>query len=210
VEYRARVKICGITKQEDAMAAARLGADAVGFVFADSPRKVTLEQAMDIGSKLPPFVARVGLFVNADPAAIREAWGKLSLDLVQLHGDETPSFCEALNDLRTMKAFRIGRKEDLDAVFQYSSVHAVLLDARVKGLRGGSGRSFPWEWLESWKAPKPWILAGGLDPTNVEAAISRWKPYAVDVSSGVESEPGIKSQDKIRRFMEAVHRTRYS
>ena len=190
--------------------AARLGADAVGLVFAESPRRIDLASAAEISAHLPPFVSRVGLFVNADAATVREAWRTVPLDLVQLHGDESPAFCAELGDLRTMKAFRIGSRRDLEEVFEYDSVQAILLDSKVKGVRGGSGHAFPWEWLDRWTPHKPWVLAGGLTPDNVEEAVSRWSPYAVDVSSGVESEPGVKSQEKIRRFMEAVRRARLS
>lgn len=202
---RVRAKICGITRSEDARAASELGADAVGFVFAESPRQIDVARARQICEDLPPFLIRVGLFVDSDPGMVRDVARDVPLDVVQLHGDETPQFCASLMDLRVIKAFRIGDPMDLEEISRFRTVHSVLLDAKVEGVHGGTGLSFPWEWLASWKAPKPWILAGGLNADNVREAVLRLKPYAVDVSSGVEIGPGLKSMDKMRHFMEVLH-----
>lgn len=196
-----KVKICGITRPEDARQAADLGADAIGMVFAPSPRQIELKRASEIVQVLPPFVTRVGLFVDASREVILRAVSEVPLDVVQLHGEETPEYCESLAPIRLIKAFRLGHPEDLVQTESYARVSAILLDTKVKGRTGGTGVSFPWEWLTGWRPSQRWILAGGLSPSNVRAALAVIRPYAVDVSSGVEDRPGEKSVSKMASFI---------
>jgi len=198
-----RVKICGITRLEDALAAAELGADALGFnLWPGSPRFVRPEAAREIVARLPPFVAAVGVFVNQPPAEVVRLAAAAGVALVQLHGDEAPRDCEGLG-LRVIKAFRVAGEEDLAAIPAYGSVAAVLLDSRSQGF-GGSGRAFDWELARRAAGPKPLVLAGGLGPGNVAQAIRTVRPYAVDTASGVESSPGVKDREKMARFLGAA------
>ncbi|GAV30971.1 MAG: phosphoribosylanthranilate isomerase [Coriobacteriia bacterium] len=202
---RTRVKICGIRNEADAALAVAAGADALGVVLAESPRQVTLEQARRALRAVPPFVARVGVFVDAEQDLVAEAARVLGLSAVQFHGDETPEEC-ASAPLPVVKAFRIGGVEDLAGIDAYrGSVAAVLLDARVPGARGGTGVPFDWEAvrgaLPTWV---PVVVAGGLCADNVRAAVRTLRPYAVDVSSGVEAAPGVKDATKVEQFMAAV------
>jgi phosphoribosylanthranilate isomerase len=195
------VKICGITNLEDAQVAVEAGADALGFVFyAPSPRAVTPEQARLIINTLPPFVTAVGLFVDASAQLIHEIVEQCRLDCVQLHGRETPDLCDAVR-CRVIKAFRIKDADSLTHLPRYR-VSAYLLDAYVEGaLPGGTGASFAWELASKAKPYGPVILAGGLTPDNVEAAIRQVRPYGVDVSTGVERAPGLKDHQKVRAFI---------
>ena len=202
---RVRVKICGVTRRQDAEAAAALGADAIGLnFFAKSPRKVQINEALAITKGLPPFLCRVGLFVNTLKETILEAAATIPLDVVQLQGDESPDFCADLAPLKVIKAIRVGKTEDLESARSYCNVASILFDAKVPGVRGGTGETFPWEWLRDWADPVPFILAGGLSPQNVREAITLSRPLAVDVSSGVEDRPGAKSTEKMTSFMAAV------
>lgn len=205
-----RVKICGITQAADAAAAVEAGADALGFVFVPgTPRHVTAEQATALVCVLPPFVSRVGLFVDAPLDEIRHTVRAVGLDTVQLHGAETPPCCEALLGVATrLKAFRVRGPETLLEVNRYGgSVEAYLLDAYVPGVAGGTGATFDWELaVAARELGRPLILAGGLTPETVGDAVRRVRPYAVDVSSGVERAPGRKDPDKIRRFIREVRR----
>lgn len=199
-----RIKICGITRVEDALAAARLGADAVGLVFyAGSPRAVTPQRAREIIDALPPFVVPVGLFVNADAAAVRDTLAVAPVQLLQFHGDETPDFCAGFGR-PFLRALRVRAGADL---LQYSrEFHAakgLLLDAWVEGVHGGTGATFDWSLIPP-DLPLPVILSGGLNPDNVEQAVRRVRPWAVDVSSGVESAKGIKDAAKIEAFINGV------
>ena len=203
---RARVKICGITNRADALAACEAGADALGFVFyPDSPRYVAPERAAEISRAMPPFVTRVGLFVNAAAAEIERVSGQARLDLLQFHGDESAAFCAGF-DLPWIKAVRMRDGIDLRQVrAQYAAARALLLDSHVAGVYGGSGQSFCWQRVPS-ALGRCVILAGGLRAENVGAAIRAVQPYAVDVSGGVEREPGRKDHAAMRRFIEAVNR----
>jgi len=205
-----RVKICGITQPEDAGAAVEAGADALGFVFVPgTPRFVTVEQAAAVVRALPPFVSKVGLFVDAPLNEIRETVRVVGLDTIQLHGAETPQFCEALRGVATrLKAFRVRGPETLGDVNRYEgTVEAYLLDAYVPGIAGGTGATFDWELaVAARELERPLILAGGLTPETVANAVRRVRPYAVDVSSGVERAPGRKDPDKIDRFIREVRR----
>ena len=199
-----RVKICGITRVEDGVACARLGADAIGLVFyAPSPRNVSVDQARAIIAALPPFVTTVGLFVDAAPSEVQAVLAQLPLDILQFHGNETPEYCRGFGRAY-LKALRV--KPGLDLV-QYASAYpdakALLLDAHVEGVAGGSGQAFDWRLIPA-RLPLPVILSGGLNPANVTEAIRRVQVVAVDVSSGVEASKGIKDADKITAFMQGV------
>jgi phosphoribosylanthranilate isomerase len=195
-----RVKICGITNNEDALAAVESGADALGFVFAKSPRQVTKEQARDIIEKLPPFVSPVGVFVDEKADTIKEICGFCGIHTVQLHGNEAPLYLNDLKGYKIIKAFRVKDEDDLKPLTNYKS-HAFLLDSYVKGVMGGTGVPFKWEITRQAHKYGAIILSGGLTPENVREAICIVKPYAVDVSSGVESSPGKKDKLLVKRFI---------
>lgn len=201
---RTRAKICGITRVEDARIAVASGADAIGLVFyAKSPRHVSIETAAEIVASLPPFVDAVGLFVDADPAEIDRVLNQVRLDLLQFHGDETPACCEAFA-MPYIKALRVRQEVNLlQYATDFASARALLLDAYQEGVAGGTGQTFDWDLIPQ-NLPKPVILAGGLTPHNVGEAIRRVRPYAVDVSGGVEREKGIKDADKMAAFMRGV------
>ena len=195
-----RVKICGITAVEDALLAVEAGADALGFVFhVKSPRNISPENAKSIIQALPPFVQTVGLFVNAPIEMVNDVSDFCGLDLVQLHGDESREFCDRVNR-RVIKAFRIKDRSSLDPLGDYR-VAGYLLDAWAPSAYGGTGHSFSWELAVAAKRYGTIILAGGLTPENVRSAVEIVAPYAVDVSSGVESAPGRKDPDKVREFV---------
>ncbi|MBF0621365.1 MAG: phosphoribosylanthranilate isomerase [Magnetococcales bacterium] len=198
---RVRIKVCGITRPSDLDAAVEAGVDAVGFVFFErSPRNVTVEQAAALSKRLPPFVSAVGLFVNAGRDEIQRITDLCPLDIIQLHGDETPADCLNL-PRRVVKAIRVATAEDLQGLDRYP-LSGLLLDAKVAKAYGGTGTAFDWDLLANYQPPHPLILAGGLGPDNVAEAVERVRPFAVDVSSGVESAPGIKDPKKIRRFVQ--------
>lgn len=203
-----RSKICGITRIEDALAAVEAGADAIGLVFyGKSPRAVGVEQAAAIVQALPPFVTTVGLFVDMPRDQLQQLLQRLPLDLLQFHGDESPADCEG-HGRPYIKALRVRPGEDVAAaVAPYSGARGILLDTFVEGVPGGTGASFDWSLVPE-NAAKPIILAGGLDADNVAAAIRQVRPYAVDVSGGVEASKGIKDAGKIRAFVQAVRDAR--
>ena len=199
-----RIKICGITRVEDALVAARLGAHAIGMVFyAGSPRAVTPEQARIIIDALPPFVVPVGLFVNADAQTVRETVAVAPVQLLQFHGDETAEYCGGFA-LPYLRAVRVRAGTDLlQYARKFRAAKGLLLDAWVEGARGGTGAVFDWSLIPG-DLPAPVILSGGLNPDNVEQAVRRVRPWAVDVSSGVESAKGIKDVRKMEAFMTGV------
>jgi phosphoribosylanthranilate isomerase len=201
---RTRVKICGITREEDALAAVAAGADAIGLVFyPPSPRSVTLEQAEAITRHLPPFVTVVGLFVNAEAETIRESTRAGRVSLIQFHGQECPAYC-AQHGLPWLKAIRMKDDLDLDkAAADYAGASALLLDAYRPGVPGGTGETFDWARIPSHLGERI-VLAGGLNPDNVAEAVRQVRPYAVDVSGGVEAEKGIKDSARIAAFMRGV------
>ena len=201
---RVRIKICGITRAEDALAAIRLGADAIGLVFyPDSPRAVSIDTARRIAGMLPPFVTRVGLFVNATGDEINKVLQAVALDLLQFHGAEDPSAC-ARYSKPYIKAVRMGDGVDVSGeARRYAGASALLLDAYVKGKHGGTGTTFTWSGIPA-NVGKPIILAGGLTAGNVANAIRQTLPYAVDVSGGVESGKGIKDARKMAEFIREV------
>lgn len=206
---RVRVKICGITRAEDAAAAVDAGADALGFVFyADSARAISLNQACRICRDLPPFVARVALFLEPAAADVQAVLDRLRPDMLQFHGRETPEFCGRFA-WPYMKSVPMGDEQvNLPAWAEhYADARALLLDANRAGAAGGSGESF--DWHRDMDVPKlPIVIAGGLHADNVGEAIERFAPYAVDVSSGVEAAPGIKDGRRLREFLAAVSRAR--
>lgn len=200
---RTRIKICGLTRPEDMVAAIEAGADALGLVFyPPSPRFVDLEKAASLARLVPPFVTTVGLFVNAEPQVVRETLAAVPLHLLQFHGDEDESYCQQFNR-PYVKAARMKPGVDLlQYVSAFPSAQAILLDAFVEGF-GGGGKVFDWNLIPG-ALPKPLILSGGLDAGNVGEAVVRVRPAAVDVSSGVEAAKGIKDAKKIHAFVSAV------
>jgi phosphoribosylanthranilate isomerase len=201
---RVKVKVCGIRSLDEARAAQDLGVDALGFNFWEhSPRYITPDSAGEMIGSLSPFVACVGVFVNEDPTRVREFHLKSGLSAVQLHGDETPDYCRALAPIKSIKAFRI-RAGFNPASVRAFPVAAILLDAGVSGKFGGTGESFDWRIALDVKEYAHVILAGGLTFENVADAISRIRPAAIDVCSGIEAEPGRKDLGKMKRFMAEV------
>jgi phosphoribosylanthranilate isomerase len=199
-----RVKICGITRPQDALAAARAGADAIGLMFCGtSPRHVTRDQAREIARALPPFVTTVGVFVDPSAEDIGAALDAVPLHLLQFHGDEEPGFCDGFG-VEYIKAARVRPGFDLvEYGARYPRAKALLVDAFVPGVHGGTGQAFDWSLVPA-GLPLPLVLSGGLTPSNVAEAIRRLRPWAVDVSSGVEAAKGIKDADKIAAFMQGV------
>jgi phosphoribosylanthranilate isomerase len=196
-----RVKICGITRAQDLHAACDAGADALGFVFYEkSPRHLTIDAAAALVRELPPFVQGVGLFVNAEPTFIESVLQAVPLDLLQFHGDETPADCARFGR-PFIKAVRVNRDTDLlKCAADFDAARGLLLDAFVPGVPGGTGERFDWSLIPA-NLPKPVILSGGLTPDNVAEAVQRVRPWAVDVSSGVEVAKGIKDAHKIAQFI---------
>ena len=199
-----RTKICGITQVKDALCAAEQGADAIGLVFYEkSPRCVSIETAQKIVEKLPAFVSVVGLFVNQTADNIKEILKAVPLDYLQFHGDEPPEFCEQFHR-PYIKAIRVQNENDIQAALNnYKTARALLFDAHNPTQYGGTGDAFDWTMLPE-KINRQWILAGGLNPDNVLSAISATGAVAVDLSSGVEKEKGIKDHNKIKQLMEKI------
>lgn len=202
-----RIKICGITNLDDAMAAAELGADALGFNFyPESPRFIAPEAAAEIIYQLPPFILTVGIFVNEPEEKVREIHERTGIQVFQFHGDESPEFCERF-ERRVIKVFRVKDKESLHSIMHYKA-SAFLLDSHKDGLLGGTGVPFDWDLAQDAARSRRVILAGGLTPENVGEAIRRVKPYGVDVAGGVEKEKGIKDHGKIKKFIAEVRKAR--
>ncbi|SOB75225.1 phosphoribosylanthranilate isomerase [Marinobacter sp. LV10R510-11A] len=201
-----RVKICGLTRVEDVKAAVAKGADALGFVFYEpSPRAVTIEQAKVLAGHVPAFVSVVGLFVNPSEEQVREALDRIPLDLLQFHGDETPEFCSRFGR-RWIKAVRVQQAGQIEkALSDYHGASGLLVDAWDPERFGGTGHSFNWDLIPSERS-LPLILAGGLSSANVARAVEKVKPWAVDVSGGVEKSKGIKDIEKISDFIKEAHR----
>lgn len=211
-----RVKICGITNKADAFLATELGAHALGFVFAESPRKISPDAAARIIDALPPFITTVGVFVNHPAEDVREIAEYCGLHAVQLHGDETLAYCREFRQ-KVIKAFRLRNYTEIEEWFSQENGHdvaatpdadntvaAYLVDAYSRDQYGGTGISLRWELVRNLNLNRPLILAGGLNHLNIADAIRMVKPYAVDVSSGVELKPGKKDEHKMREFMRAV------
>lgn len=198
-----KVKICGIKNLNDAIIAIDYGADAIGFVFANSIRKISKDKARSIIRKLPPFVTTVGLFVNETAEYMEESCRFCGLDAIQLHGNEPPSIINKLKDIKTIKAFRIQSEKDITQITKYKP-NAILFDAYSENKMGGTGITFDWKIIRKLKTDIPIIVAGGLTYLNVSQAIQTVNPYGVDVSSGVETKPGQKDKRLIKKFLDAV------
>ncbi len=204
---RTRIKICGITRIEDALAVARAGADAIGLNFyAPSPRAVTIEQAKSIANALPPLVSTVALFVNAAPREVDEVISRLRPSILQFHGDEDAAYCTQFG-MPFLKAIRVGDGMTADDLLEYAkefhAARALLLDTLSRGVYGGSGESFDWQIIPDVMRRRI-VLSGGLQPGNVAAAVRMIRPFAVDVSSGVEIQKGVTDHAKIEKFIEEV------
>jgi phosphoribosylanthranilate isomerase len=199
------VKICGITNAGDARAAADAGADAVGFIFAESPRRVGIEEAREISLALPEYVLRVGVFVNEEPEEVLRISCEVGLDLAQLHGDETPQAVTAVREggVRVMKALRVRNAGSLEALNAYEA-DLLLLDAYSEKARGGTGEQFDWGMAKSLRGRDNIVVSGGLGPENVREAVALFEPYGVDASSSLEDEPGRKNGERVRRFVLAT------
>ena len=199
-EKQVKVKVCGMTSLKDALVAVEGGADAVGFIFyKKSPRSVTMKTVREIVLELPPFVDTVGVFVDETAEQVNKIADYCNLDIIQLHGDESPTFCKKIRR-KVIKAFRI---KDMQSVKKISNfqVSGFLLDTFSEKLHGGTGKVFDWNLALPAKKFGPVIMAGGLTPNNVQQAVRQIRPYGVDVCSGVESEPGIKDHKKVRAFL---------
>lgn len=200
-----KIKICGITNLEDALMAVEMGADALGFIFSEvSQRKISPERAEQIIPVLPPFIKTVGVFVNQSAEEIKEISAKTCIDVIQLHGHESPTFCRSFKQ-KVIKAIHVENKSDLFKMTEYK-VSAFVLDSKVEGKFGGTGRTFNWDFAVEAKKLGPVILSGGLNPENIAEAIDQVNPYAVDVASGVEVEPGVKDPDKVAAFIKEVRK----
>ena len=204
LQPRSRIKVCGITRLEDALAASALGVDAIGFVFyPNSPRYIEPARAAAIIRQLPPFVSAVGLFVNPTQDLIAEVLQTVPLGVIQLHGDESPEFCHSQRR-RVLKAIAVSDADDLKKAAAYNC--PLLLDAKAPaGVYGGTGKSFDWSLLQNFEHDYPLTLAGGLHAGNVQQALAVRQWFALDVSSGVEQSPGIKDAEKMRAFVAAVN-----
>lgn len=202
--YRTRVKICGLTSIEDALIAVNYGADAIGLVFyGPSPRYVEIDQACSIAKNIPAFVTKTALFVNPDKSYVKQVLAEVDIDLLQFHGDEGAEFCQQFGK-PYIKAVRMQETTDLQLLAdEFKTSSGLLLDAYIPGVPGGTGEKFNWEWIPE-SLGLPVILAGGLTAENVKQAIHTAKPWAVDVSGGVEASKGIKSEQKIKQFMQEV------
>jgi phosphoribosylanthranilate isomerase len=207
---RTRIKVCGITNIEDAKTAIRAGADALGFIFVESsPRYVSPEKAKEIVAQLPPFIHFVGVFVDSDPIEVEEIIDYCGLSYVQLHGREDAEYCSKLSHLATpcriIKAFRVGPGTLAQDFKPYEDcVKGFLLDTFVEGQEGGTGKSFDWSMIELLSLQLPVILAGGLTPENAADAVRAVRPFAIDINSGVEDEPGRKNYEKLQSLVKRV------
>ena len=199
------VKICGITNVEDARVAANAGADAVGLIFAESPRRVNVEEASTISLALPENIIRVGVFVDEEPAEILRISREVGLDLAQLHGDEAPEDVTAIRQggVKVMKALRVRDAISIEALDEYEA-DLILLDAYSERARGGTGQRFDWEVAKSSTGRDNIVVSGGLGPENVREAIEFFEPYGVDASSSLEDGPGRKNGERVRRFVLAA------
>ena len=197
-----KIKICGITNLEDALFSIENGANAIGFILAKSQRQVKPDQVRKIIEKLPPFIQKVGVFVNEMPSVISKIVRDTGLTAVQLHGEEIPHFCDSLLPLTVIKGVRVKGEIDIKMLQAYTNVSAYLLDSFVEGKKGGTGKVFDWKFaLMAKKHGKPVILSGGLSPSNILEALKKVAPYGVDVSTGVESKPGKKDKKKVKDFI---------
>ena len=197
-----KIKICGLTRRQDVLSAAELGADLLGFVFAKSPRRISPERMVEISKGLPEGVLKVGVFVDAPLAEVKEIAAFCSLDVLQLHGAENPDYEQVLNAYKVLKVYRLGSGRKLPESL-LNSYWAALFDTWLPDMAGGGGKVFDWRQVLPWSG-KRFFLAGGLTLENVGRAVEMTRPFGVDVSSGVEEKPGIKDAAKIKKFIEAV------
>jgi phosphoribosylanthranilate isomerase len=210
MNFKMRIKICGITNLEQAIAIANLGATAIGFIcFTKSPRYVKAESIREIADLFPKEIDRIGVFVNADIQEISSVVREGNLTGVQLHGDESPEFCQQLRrelpEIEFIKALRIKTPESVsEAEVYFNCVNTLLLDAYHPQLQGGTGKTINWEILKQFNSPLPWLLAGGLTPDNIQDALRQVKPMGIDLSSGVERSPGDKDLDKVARLFKQL------
>ncbi|MFC1523150.1 phosphoribosylanthranilate isomerase [Thermodesulfobacteriota bacterium] len=207
MKARTRIKVCGMTDLSEARGAVDAGVDALGFIFAkESPRLIDPERAQEIIKALPPFVHTVGVFVNEEPDVVNEIVQYCGLTMVQLHGRETPEYCELITAHVVKSISMKPGTERMDFSSYAGVVSGFLLDTYQEGSYGGTGKTFNWKILQNLELPGPVILAGGLNPENVGEAIRQTEPFAVDVNSGVELEPGRKLVERIRLFVEEVYK----
>jgi len=200
-------KICGITNIKDALAAIENKASAIGFIFVkNSPREISFETATEISKKIGDKISKIGIFVNQEKKIIKKAIKSIPLNMIQLHGDENPLFCSSFS-IPVIKAIQIKNNESINKVKEYN-VDAILFDTYKKNVRGGTGSSFDWNILSNQKYDKPIILSGGLNTKNVLEAINTINPNAIDVNSGVEVSPGIKSHSKVKKFYNTINQTK--
>lgn len=201
---RVRIKFCGMTRKEDILSAVALGVDAIGLIFApESRRCISISHARTLLSDMPPFVDAVAVLVNPKPEMVQRVLDEIPVQLLQFHGEETPEFCEQFN-FPYVKAVSVHSAQAIvDAMNAFSSASALLLDTPAAGVHGGTGRTFDWQMIPD-SLPKPYILAGGLNETNIESALKHTHPYAIDVCSGIESSYGIKAHDKMKRVIKLM------
>jgi len=210
--FRTRIKMCGLTREKDVEAGVDAGLDALGFIFyAKSPRNVSPDFVRAVVSRVGPFTDCVGVFVNREREEVEEIIEYCGLSHVQLHGDEDPKYCERVerfaSPCRVVKAFRVSKESTKEEFSPYTEViHGYLLDTYSKGIAGGTGQTFDWSIIQRLQLQQPMILAGGLDPDNVEAALQQIQPFGLDVNSGVELAPGIKDHNKLNDFVRKVRR----
>jgi len=210
VHHRIQIKICGMTRLADALCAVEAGVDGLGFIFSEqSPRMVAPETAKAIIGQLPPLVAAVGVFVDEEPGRVAAIVRECGINIIQLHGAESPAYCRELASLaahcRLLKAIRVGGQTTAAEAAAYNEVvHGFLLDTYQKNVVGGTGQTFDWSLIDRLNLTKPFLLAGGLDANNIGAALARVRPYGVDANSGLEDAPGHKNHDQIRLFIAAV------
>src|SRR5918998_4217515 len=200
-----KVKVCGITSPEDARVAAHAGADAIGLVFAESPRRVSAPQAREISAALPEGAAKVGVFVDEEPEEVLRIAREVGLDYAQLHGDETAEEVAAVREggLKVIKALRVRDAGSLEAIGEYGA-DLLLLDAYSERMRGGTGERFDWALAKGLKGYANILVSGGLSPENVREVVELFEPYGVDASSSLEDSPGKKNRDRVRRFVSAA------
>lgn len=202
---RTKIKICGITNIQDALLCVKLNVDAIGFIFAKSERRIEVKTAEKIVNKLPPFIAKVGVFVNEKPEKIMEIALRLHLDALQFHGEEDEEYLKIFKPVKIIKVIRVKDEKSIKLIEKYKNVDAILLDTYKRNIYGGTGETFNWNFaVEAKKYKKPVILSGGLNPENIKEAITKVRPYAVDVSSGVELYPGKKDREKLEEFVKKV------
>lgn len=202
-----KIKFCGITNIDDAIDAVSFNVDAIGFIFVkNSPRYISPEKAEEIAMNIPPFIQLVGVFADHDQQEIIDIATRCKLDLIQLHGDESPSFCLSM-PRRVIKAFRISDLDDIQNIASYQGVvAAVLLDTFVEGMNGGTGKTFDWGLaLQAKEYEIPIILSGGINSSNIKKAINLVNPYAVDISSSIEAEPGKKDYNKMKELIDIAN-----